>query len=278
MLSAALRVSCLLSLPNTVRRGILWNRPLQFRHRSVRLVADRLWSYGSATRGAAYNPYTGTAARGATVSTPYGSRSAAEAYNPYTGTYAQTRQGSSPTAQWGSSYVSRGNQSAYSQHYSTANGSVGWMRPRRAERRLLRALPGEIQPRPRPPTAICMPGTTGMSTRIQAPAGRLTTMAVGTRSTSQVQISHRPRSLPAQERKALTTVRLKPTRLLQVDMIDRPQRAPPRRKICSAKRKIGLEVDKRASASKISIAAGEIGEAAAGGAERGGELFYTKRG
>ena len=81
--------------------------------------------YGSATRGAAYNPYTGTAARGATVSTPYGSRSAAQAYNPYTGTYAQTRQGSSPTAQWGSSYVSRGNQSAYSQHYSTANGSVG---------------------------------------------------------------------------------------------------------------------------------------------------------
>jgi hypothetical protein len=80
--------------------------------------------YGSAARGAAYNPYTGTAARGATVSTPYGSRSAAQAYNPYTGTYAQTRQGSSPTAQWGSSYVSRGNQSATMGHYSTANGTV----------------------------------------------------------------------------------------------------------------------------------------------------------
>src|SRR5437667_2102387 len=80
--------------------------------------------YGSATRGAAYNPYTGTAARGATVSTPYGSRSAAQAYNPYTRTYAQTRQGSSPTAQWGSSYVSRGNQSATMGHYSTANGTV----------------------------------------------------------------------------------------------------------------------------------------------------------
>jgi hypothetical protein len=80
--------------------------------------------YGSATRGAAYNPYTGTAARGATVSTPYGSRSAAQAYNPYTGTYAQTRQGSSPTAQWGSSYVSNGNKSAYAGHYSTANGTV----------------------------------------------------------------------------------------------------------------------------------------------------------
>ena len=80
--------------------------------------------YGSATRGAAYNPYTGTAARGATVSTPYGSRSAAQAYNPYTGTYAQTRQGSSPTAQWGSSYVSQGNKSATMGHYSTANGTV----------------------------------------------------------------------------------------------------------------------------------------------------------
>jgi hypothetical protein len=80
--------------------------------------------YGSATAGAGYNPYTGTYARGGTVSTPYGSRSAAQAYNPYTGTYAQTRQGSSPTAQWGSSYVSRGNQSATMGHYSTANGTV----------------------------------------------------------------------------------------------------------------------------------------------------------
>jgi len=80
--------------------------------------------YGSATRGAAYNPYTGTYARGASVSTPYGSRSAAQAYNPYTGAYAQTRQGSNPNAQWGSSYVSRGNQSATMGHYSTANGTV----------------------------------------------------------------------------------------------------------------------------------------------------------
>lgn len=80
--------------------------------------------YGSAHWGAGYNPYTGTYARGGTVSTPYGTRSAAQAYNPYTGTYAQTRQGSSPTAQWGSSYVSRGNQSATTGHYSTANGTV----------------------------------------------------------------------------------------------------------------------------------------------------------
>jgi hypothetical protein len=81
--------------------------------------------YGSATRSASYNPYTGTASRSASVSTPYGSRSAAQAYNPYTGAYAATSQGSSPTAQWGSSVVTKGNQTAYSQHYSTAQGTVG---------------------------------------------------------------------------------------------------------------------------------------------------------
>src|SRR5438552_13123304 len=81
-------------------------------------------AYGSAARRAADNPYAGLYPRGASVSTPYGSRSAAQAYNPYTGTYAQTRQGSSPNAQWGSSYVSRGNQSATMGHYSTANGTV----------------------------------------------------------------------------------------------------------------------------------------------------------
>ena len=81
--------------------------------------------YGSATRTASYNPYTGTATRTASVSTPYGSRSAGQAYNPYTGNYAASKQGSSPTAQWGSSVATNGNKSAYSQHYSTAQGSVG---------------------------------------------------------------------------------------------------------------------------------------------------------
>jgi len=44
--------------------------------------------------------------------TPYGKRSVGQAYNPYTGTYGATHQGSSPTAQWGQSYVSNGNRSA----------------------------------------------------------------------------------------------------------------------------------------------------------------------
>src|SRR5208282_3678335 len=68
---------------------------------------------------------TGTATRTASVATPYGSRSVGQAYNPYTGTYAATRQGSSPTAQWGQSYISNGNKSAVTQHYSTAQGTVG---------------------------------------------------------------------------------------------------------------------------------------------------------
>ncbi len=81
-------------------------------------------AYGSATRAAQYNPYTGTYARGASTSTAYGKQSVGQAYNPYTGTYGATHQGSSPTAQWGQSYVSQGNKSAYTQHYSTANGTV----------------------------------------------------------------------------------------------------------------------------------------------------------
>jgi hypothetical protein len=81
-------------------------------------------AYGSTTHAASYNPYTGTYKEGTSVSTPYGKQSAGQAYNPYTGTYGATHQGSSPTAQWGQSYVQQGNKSAYTQHYSTANGTV----------------------------------------------------------------------------------------------------------------------------------------------------------
>lgn len=80
--------------------------------------------YGSATRTASYNPYTGTSTRTASTSTAYGKQSVGQAYNPYTGSYGATHQGSSPTAQWGQSYVSQGDKSATTQHYSTANGTV----------------------------------------------------------------------------------------------------------------------------------------------------------
>jgi hypothetical protein len=81
-------------------------------------------AYGSATRTASYNPYTGTSTRTASTSTAYGKQSVGQAYNPYTGTYGATHQGSSPTAQWGQSYVSQGNKSATTQHYTTAQGTT----------------------------------------------------------------------------------------------------------------------------------------------------------
>jgi len=106
---------------------------------------------GAARVGTAYNPSTGTYARGATVATPYGTRSAAQAYNPSTGTYARgasasnaygsqavgqaynpntgaygaTHQASNANGSYGSSVVSKNGQTAYTQHQTTAQGSVG---------------------------------------------------------------------------------------------------------------------------------------------------------
>jgi hypothetical protein len=82
-------------------------------------------TYGTATRKSAYNPYTGTYTRSASAATTYGSAAVGQAYNPYTGAYGATKQGSNAYAQWGSSVVAKGGQSAYAQHYSTAQGSVG---------------------------------------------------------------------------------------------------------------------------------------------------------
>jgi hypothetical protein len=82
-------------------------------------------AYGSAHYGAGYNPSTGTYARGASASTPYGTQKVGQAYNPSTGAYGATHQGSNGYSNWGSSYASKNGQSAYSQHYSNAQGSVG---------------------------------------------------------------------------------------------------------------------------------------------------------
>jgi hypothetical protein len=83
--------------------------------------------YGSATRTASYNPYTGTYARTASATTAYGSAAVGQAYNPYTGAYGATKQGSNAYGSWGSSVVSKGGQTAYTQHETTAKGSVGTM-------------------------------------------------------------------------------------------------------------------------------------------------------
>jgi hypothetical protein len=82
---------------------------------------------GSAHYGSGYNPTTGTYARGASSSTAYGSQRVGQAYNPSTGAYGATHQASNGSANWGSSVASRNGESAYSQHYSNAQGSVGTM-------------------------------------------------------------------------------------------------------------------------------------------------------
>jgi hypothetical protein len=106
--------------------------------------------YGTARAGTAYNPTTGAYARGGSVATPYGARGAAEGYNPTTGTYARgaaaagpngaaaagqaynartgtyaaTKQGANAYGNYGSSVVSRPGQTTYTQHQTTAQGTV----------------------------------------------------------------------------------------------------------------------------------------------------------
>jgi Protein of unknown function (DUF3300) len=81
--------------------------------------------YGAARVGNAYNPSTGTYARGAAVATPYGTQRAGQAYNPNTGAYAATHQASNAYGNYGSSVVSKNGNTAYTQHQTTAAGSVG---------------------------------------------------------------------------------------------------------------------------------------------------------
>ena len=80
---------------------------------------------GAARVGSAYNPSTGTYARGASTVTPYGSQKVGQAYNPNTGAYAATHQASNAYGSYGSSVVSKNGQTAYTQHQTTAQGSVG---------------------------------------------------------------------------------------------------------------------------------------------------------
>jgi Protein of unknown function (DUF3300) len=80
--------------------------------------------YGSAHASAGYNPSTGTYARGASASNAYGSQAVGQAYNPNTGAYAQTHQASNAYGSYGSSTVSKNGNTAYTQHQTTANGTV----------------------------------------------------------------------------------------------------------------------------------------------------------
>ena len=83
--------------------------------------------YGAAHAGTAYNPSTGTYARGGSVSGPNGSTAVGQAYNPRTGAYGATSQTSNAYGSSGSSVVSKNGEAAYTQHQTTAQGSVGSM-------------------------------------------------------------------------------------------------------------------------------------------------------
>ncbi len=62
---------------------------------------------GVARAGTAYNPSTGTYARGASVSNGYGTSAVGQAYNPNTGAYAATHQTSNAYGSYGSSVYSK---------------------------------------------------------------------------------------------------------------------------------------------------------------------------
>lgn len=82
-------------------------------------------AYGSAAAGQAYNPRTGASASGVAASNAYGSTAAGQAYNPNTGAYAATHQTSNVNGNYGSSVASKNGNTAYTQHQTTSQGSVG---------------------------------------------------------------------------------------------------------------------------------------------------------
>ena len=81
--------------------------------------------YGTAHAATGYNPSTGTYARGGYTSTPYGTQGAAQAYNPNTGAYGATHQESNAYGNSGQSVYSKNGETAYTQHETTSQGSVG---------------------------------------------------------------------------------------------------------------------------------------------------------
>jgi hypothetical protein len=82
-------------------------------------------AYGTAHVANGYNPSTGTYARGASTTTAYGTQKVGQAYNPSTGAYGATHQASNAYGSYGSSVVSKNGNTAYTQHQTTSQGSVG---------------------------------------------------------------------------------------------------------------------------------------------------------
>ena len=95
----------------------------------VRGASARLYGpYGGAGRWAAYNPATGTYARGAYRYGPQGGAYARAAYNPYTGRQAGRVTASGAYGSWGRSVVSGSEGWAQFGHRSGPGGTVGGFR------------------------------------------------------------------------------------------------------------------------------------------------------
>jgi hypothetical protein len=80
--------------------------------------------YASAGSAAWYNPSTGGYGRAYTQQSPYGGRTSAWGYNPSTDTAWNTQQGHGYYAQWGTSTVTRGDQTIQTGHVATNYGST----------------------------------------------------------------------------------------------------------------------------------------------------------
>jgi hypothetical protein len=80
--------------------------------------------YASAGRAAWYNPNSGAYGRAYTQQSPYGGKTSAWGYNPSTDTAWNTQQGHNYYAQWGSSTVTRGDQTVQTGHLSTQYGNT----------------------------------------------------------------------------------------------------------------------------------------------------------
>ncbi|MBV9491558.1 MAG: hypothetical protein JO069_17850 [Verrucomicrobia bacterium] len=81
--------------------------------------------YAGYGQAAWYNPNTGAYGRAYTQQYPYGGRTSAWGYNPSTNTSWTTQQGHGYYAQWGSSTVTRGDQTVQTAHVATNYGSSG---------------------------------------------------------------------------------------------------------------------------------------------------------
>src|SRR6266404_1174055 len=164
---------------------------------------------------------------------------------------------------------------------------------RKAERRRLRARPGEILRRAKPPAAICMPGTMVTFIRTPVMVGRSTITEVGIRWTSlRLRLigagqktrssGPAPETLTLIERAREVTIevaRKQAARAVAAVTVGRVEAAttgpaevrPPKCKTCNARPRIGRGEDRRASASKTFSGAAVIDRAVVedGGAAAG---------